>query len=316
MNLAALKYIVSLAREKHFGHAALACGVTQPTLSVAVKNLETELGVQLFERSPMNVRLTTTGLSVVRHAMVILQETRAIEETARQNQNLEMGVLRLGLVYNLHPGWIPKLMQRSRLSAPQMPVLWQHDMRSKLQEQLKKGRIDCAILDVPISDAGFTISPLIQEPLYIAVSAQHPLANAKAVTIKALENETLLLPGLGDSQLDTFEQTCPEFAQWVNDRLCMVQKVKGASLESVAHMVVAGMGIALLPRLSSLANDADICYLNLNGIALSRQLVLAWRDNNPRESSCLLLLQTLQALIQSEWPEMADFSRGQGDGQG
>ena len=114
MNLTSLKYIVSLAREKHFGRAAKACGVAQPTLSVAIKNLEEELGIQLFERTPMDVRVTSTGLTVVRHAMAVLQDIHAIEEVARNSQNPNVGVLRLGVVHHLNPRLMPHLMQRIR----------------------------------------------------------------------------------------------------------------------------------------------------------------------------------------------------------
>lgn len=308
MNLVALKYIVSLAREKHFGHAAQACGVTQPTLSVAVKNVETELGIQLFERTPMCVKPTVAGLSVVRHAIAILQEVRAIGDVVCKFQDPAIGVLRLGLVYNLHPRWVPHLMQHSRLKTPQIPLLWHQDTHSKLQEKLNDGSIDCAIIDVPITDAGLKIHTLIHEPLYIAVSAQHPLATDKTLNLNALENETLLMSELGDGQLESLGQTCPDFAQWINDRRSIVQKVKDASLESIAHMVVAGMGIAILPRLSTCGKDADISYLKLKSTNLARQFVFAWRDNNPRESSCLMLLQTLQALVQTEWAESPDFN--------
>jgi len=301
MNLLALKYMVSLAREKHFGHAAQACGVSQPTLSIAVKNLEAQLGVQLFERHPMDVRPTPVGLAIVRHAMQVLQEIQAIEEVARASHSQDVGLLRVGAAHHVQAGWMTHCMQRCRAVAPQMPVLWHHDTRSKLNEQLKDGAIDFAILDCPTVEAGLKTALLLQEPLFVAVAAHHPLARLKKVELQALEQETLLLPGVGDNLLDPLTQTCPDLARWVSGPNCMVQKVKGASLESIAHMVLAGLGVAIMPRISSPNKDEEgLCYLSLKGIKLSRQLILAWRAQHHRESARALLMGVLQASMQEE----------------
>lgn len=296
MNLTALKYVVSLAREKHFGRAARACGVAQPTLSVAVRNLEEELGVQLFERSPMDVRVTSAGLPIVRHAMSVLQDVHAIEEIARNNQNPNAGVLRLGVVHNLNPEWVPQCMQRIRTLAPQMPVLTHQDLCAKLLEQLRDGVIDGAVMDIPITDMALQTAPIFAEPLFVAVGPQHPWASLKEIDLAALQQETLLLPSMGDCLLDALILSHPELAGLKNSQSGMAQEIKGATLESIAHMVLAGMGVALLPRMPSAVSDqTDLCYLNLSGTVLVRQVVLVWRPHFGREPSLMRVLDVLRS---------------------
>ena len=181
MNLTALKYIVSLAKEKHFGHAAKACGVTQPTLSIAVKNLEQELGVQLFERSPMNVRVTSSGLPIVRHAHAVMQEVHAIEEIARNSRKPQTGLLRLGLVHHLSPRLMPALVRGMRTLAPEMPVISLEGLSASLSEQLRDGAIDCALMDTPVADSELQSAPLFDEDLFVAVGPKHPWAQLQNI---------------------------------------------------------------------------------------------------------------------------------------
>lgn len=295
MNLTALKYVVFLAREKHFGRAARACGVSQPTLSVAIKNLEEELGVQLFERSPMDVRVTSLGLPIVRHALSVLQDVQAIEEIARNSQHPIGGILRVGVVHNLQPEWLSQRMQRIRWQAPQMPVLVHHDLCAKLRLQLHDGVIDCAVMDVPISDLELKSAPLFEESLFVAVGPQHVWAPLKEIDLAALQHETLLLPSMGEGVLDALIQTRPELACLKNNASGMTQMIKGATFESIAHMVVAGMGVALLPRMPTGSTDGnDLGYLNLSGMELKRQVALVWRSNTSREDAILSILDALR----------------------
>lgn len=307
MNLAALRYIVSLAKEKHFGHAAQACGVTQPTLSIAVKNLEEELGVQLFERSHSVVRVTSSGIPIVRHAFAVLQEVHAIEEIARNSRNPHTGVLRLGLVHHLNPRLMPAFVRGMRALAPQMPVISNEDARAKLTEQLRDGAIDCALMDTPLSDSEFKSALVLEERLFIAVGSQHPWAQRKTIDLAALQQETLLLPRMGDSLLDALIQTNPALASLKSCKSGLVQEVKGASMEAVSHMVLAGMGAAILPRLTHALSApqppqaraahnprSDITYLTLSGVSLVRRVALVWRANSKRETDMAFVRQVLQ----------------------
>jgi LysR family hydrogen peroxide-inducible transcriptional activator len=298
MNLTALKYIVSLAKEKHFGHAAQACGVTQPTLSIAVKNLEQELGVQLFERSPMNVRVTSSGLPIVRHAHAVMQEVQAIEEIARNSRKPHTGLLRLGLVHHLSPRLMPALVRGMRTLAPEMPVISHEGLIATLSEQLRDGAIDCALMDTLVADSELQSAPLFDEDLYVAVGPKHPWAQLQNIDLPALQQETLLLPSLGQGLLDALIHGNPELASLKTRKSGLVQEVKGASMEALAHMVLAGMGVAILPRWPSpgatSAHPQDITCLTLSGSHLTRRVALVWRANSKRKTDLELLLQVLQ----------------------
>ena len=299
MNLTALKYIVSLAKEKHFGHAAQACGVTQPTLSIAVKNLEQELGVQLFERSPMNVRVTSSGLPIVRHAHAVMQEVQAIEEIARNSRKPHTGLLRLGLVHHLSPRLMPALVRGMRTLAPEMPVISQEGHSATLSEQLRDGAIDCALMDTPVADSELQSAPLFDEDLFLAVGPKHPWAQLQNIDLPALQQETHLLPSMGEGLLDALIHGNPELACLKARKSSLVQEVKAASMESLAHMVLAGMGVAFLPRwptpgATASAHPYDITYLTLSGTHLTRRVALVWRANSKRETDMELLRQVLQ----------------------
>ena len=297
MNLTALKFIVSLAKEKHFSRAAKACGVAQPTLSIAVKNLEEELGVQLFDRSHSVLRVTSSGISIVRHAFAVLQEVQAIEEIARNSRKPNTGLLRLGLVHHLNPRLMPALLHGMRALAPMMPVISNEDVTVKLAEQLREGAIDCALMDAP-TDTDFKSAQVFEERLFIAVGPKHPWARRKTIDLAALQQETLLLPQLGEGLLDALSHTSPKLASLKSHRSGLVQEMHGASMEAVAHMVQAGMGVAILPRLSlpltSPLTPNDISYLTLSGVQMLRRVALVWRANSQRETDMDGLVQVLR----------------------
>ena len=164
MTLTELKYIVAVAREKHFGKAADACYVSQPTLSVAVKKLEEELDIKLFERSVGEVAVTQLGEEIVRQAQSVLEQAAAIKEIAKRGKDPLAGALTLGVIYTIGPYLLPELVRRSIERTPQMPLLLQENMTARLLEMLRTGEIDCAILAEPFPDTGLAMAPLYDEP--------------------------------------------------------------------------------------------------------------------------------------------------------
>src|SRR5213595_3346547 len=169
MTLTELKYIVAVARAKHFGHAAEACYVAQPTLSVAIKKLEDELGVVLFERGGAEVSVTPLGAQIVAQAERVLEQTAAIKELAKQGKDPLAGPLRLGVIYTIGPYLLPTLVKEMIQTVPQMPLMLQENYTVKLIELLKQGEIDCAIMAEPFADSGLTVQPLYDEPFVVAV---------------------------------------------------------------------------------------------------------------------------------------------------
>ncbi|NCW39077.1 MAG: LysR family transcriptional regulator, partial [Betaproteobacteria bacterium] len=181
MTLTELKYIVAVARERHFGRAAEACHVSQPTLSVAIKKLEEELEVKLFERSANEISLTALGGEIVRQAQSVLEQAAGIKEIAKRGKDPLAGPLRLGVIYTIGPYLLPDLVRQVIDQAPQMPLMLQENFTVKLLEMLRTGEIDCAIMAEPFPDAGLATAPLYDEPFMAAVPSHHPLAQRNSV---------------------------------------------------------------------------------------------------------------------------------------
>ena len=309
MTLTELKYIVAVARERHFGKAADACFVSQPTLSVAVKKLEEELEVKLFERSANEVNVTPLGEEIVRQAQSVLEQAAHIKDIAKRGKDPLAGALKLGVIYTIAPYLLPDLVRQVITRTPQMPLMLQENFTVKLLEMLRTGEIDCAILAEPFPDAGLALAPLYDEPFFAAVPSSHPLAKQDHVTAQELKNETMLLLGNGHCFRDHVLEVCPEFARFSSDTEGIRKSFEGSSLETIQHMVAAGMGITLVPRLSVPAQALQapkrrdvklfVKYLPVQdgkGIAPpTRRVVLAWRRSFTRYEAIAALRNAVYA---------------------
>ena len=307
MTLTELKYIVAVARERHFGKAAEACYVSQPTLSVAVKKLEEELDVKLFERSANEVSVTALGEDIVRQAQSVLEQAANIKEIAKRGKNPLTGSLALGVIYTISPYLLPDLVRQMIHRTPDMPLMLQENFTVKLLEMLRTGEIDCAILAEPFPDAGLAIAPLYDEPFLAAVPSNHPLAKQIDVSTEQLKNETMLLLGAGHCFRDHVLEACPEFARFSSNTEGIRKSFEGSSLETIKHMVAAGMGVTLVPRLS-VPKDAlqakprrkrdeepFIKYLPFAGDPPKRRVVLAWRRSFTRYEAIAALRNAIYA---------------------
>ena len=214
MTLTELRYIVAVAREKHFGHAAEACFVSQPTLSIAIKKLEDELEVKLFERGGSEVTVTPLGEAIVRQAQAVIEQAAAIKEIAQRGKDPLAGPLRLGIIYTIGPYLLPELVREVIARSPQMPLMLQENFTVRLLEMLRAGELDCAILAEPFPDAGLAIAPLYDEPFVAAVPAKHALAARKSISAEELKQQTMLLLGTGHCFRDHVLEVCPEFARF------------------------------------------------------------------------------------------------------
>ena len=197
MTLTELRYIVAVARERHFGRAAEACFVSQPTLSVAIKKLEEELDVKIFERGASEVTVTPLGEDIVRQAQSVIEQASAIKEIAKRGKDPLAGALRLGLIYTIGPYLLPELVRHTIEHYPQMPLMLQENFTVKLLEMLRTGELDCAIMAEPFPDTGLALAPLYDEPFVVAVPASHPLAQRESISAEELKAETMLLLGTG-----------------------------------------------------------------------------------------------------------------------
>ncbi len=311
MTLTELKYIVAVAREKHFGRAADACFVSQPTLSVAIKKLEDELEVKLFERSANEVAVTALGEEIVRQAQSVLEQAANIKEIAKRGKDPLAGPLKLGVIYTIGPYLLPHLVLKAIANSPQMPLILQENFTLRLLEMLRTGEIDCAIMAEPFPDAGLATAPLYDEPFLAAVPSSHPLATREQISAQELKAETMLLLGAGHCFRDHVLEVCPEFARFSSDADGIKRSFEGSSLETIKHMVAAGMGVTLVPRLSvskeALAfnsnrnPNAEETYVRYVPIVdegsspPSRRVVLAWRRSFTRYEAIAALRNAIYA---------------------
>ncbi len=313
MTLTELKYIVAVAREKHFGKAAEACHVSQPSLSLAIKKLEDELEVKLFERSASEVAVTPLGEEIVRQAQSVLEQAAEIKEIAKRGKDPLAGTLRLGVIYTIGPYLLPDLVRQVIKSMPQMPLMLQENFTVRLLEMLRAGEIDCAILAEPFPDTGLAVAPLYDEPFMAAVPSSHALAAQPSVTAAALKSETMLLLGTGHCFRDHVLEVCPEFARFASHADGIRKTFEGSSLETIKHMVAAGMGVTLVPRLSvppeALApkrgkggkaqDDAPLRFLPVQdeqgGAPPTRRVVLVWRRSFTRYEAIAALRNAIYA---------------------
>ncbi|MDI9331378.1 MAG: LysR substrate-binding domain-containing protein [Alphaproteobacteria bacterium] len=300
MTLTELKYIVAVAREKHFGRAAEACFVSQPTLSVAIKKLEDELEVKLFERNANEVTLTPLGEEIVSQAQSVLEQAAGIKEIAKRGKDPLAGPLRLGVIYTIGPYLLPELVRHAIEKTPQMPLMLQENFTVKLLEMLRTGEIDCAILAEPFPDTGLAMAPLYDEPFMAALPSSHPLASKSQISARELKAETMLLLGTDHCFRDHVLEVCPEFARFASDAEGIRKSFEGSSLETIKHMVAAGMGVTVVPRLSVPADalerpktrrtrgQTDSKYVRYLPIVDGedsppmRRVVLAWRRSFTR----------------------------------
>lgn len=286
MTLTELKYVVAVARERHFGRAAEACFVSQPTLSVAIKKLEEELGVVLFERGSTEVSLTPAGERISAQAQRVLEEAARVKEIAKQGKDPLQGALRVGVIYTIGPYLLPSLIRQLLRDAPDMPLLLNENFTVKLLDLVRNGEIDVAIMALPLPDSGLMLQPVYDEPFIIAVPRHHAWTRRKCVASEELKKENMLLLGTGHCFRDNVLEVCPELSRYSSDAGGIQKTFEGSSLETIRHMVASGIGITVLP-LSSVPEktprDSLIHYVPFKPPVPERRVVLAWRKSFTRQ---------------------------------
>jgi LysR family hydrogen peroxide-inducible transcriptional activator len=297
MTLTELRYIVAVARERHFGRAARACFVSQPTLSVAIRKLEEELGVTLFERAGTEVRLTPIGERVVAQAQRALEQTDVIKQIAQQGRDPLSGPLRFGVIYTIGPYLLPHLIPLLHKRAPRMPLLIEENYTAALSELLKEGVLDVIMISLPFEAPGIVTQALYDEPFMVVSPAAHPWKKQKTVKVNDLTKENLLLLGPGHCFRDQVLKACPDLNR--SSAVSSLQRtLEGGSLETIRHMVASGAGVTVLPCTSVYAQPPENRLLNVRpftGTAPKRRIALAWRDSFPRAAAIEALCKAVYA---------------------
>ena len=294
MTLTELRYVIAVARERHFGKAADACFVSQPTLSVSVKKLESELGVVIFERGGGEITLTPIGEDIVQQAQRVLDAANQVKEIADQGRDPLRGPLRVGVIYTIGPYLLPRIIKSMIDRHPDMPLILQENFTVRLLEMMRTGEVDVAVLAEPFDETGLNTLPIYDEDFVVAVPKKHGWSKRKQISSVDLKQETMLLLGVGHCFRDQVLEVCPEAARFAANSAGIQKTFEGSSLETIRHMVAEGLGVTILPRMS-VASDQDslLAFIPFASPVPNRRIVLAWRKSYSRDRAIQALRDTI-----------------------
>lgn len=291
MSLTELKFIVAVAQERNFRRAAEKCFVTQPALSLAIKKLEQELNVIIFERSRSDVSMTEIGEKIVEQASRVLEETARIKQIAELGKNQLKGVLKLGLIHSIGPYLLPEIIPILRKIAPDMPLEVEENLTANLETQLKNGVIDAAIIALPFNVAGLQYKALYDEEFDVVVPATHHWASRKHIKPEELSDEKVLLLNSGHCFSNQVTQACPELSR-------KGEVLQGNSLETIRNMVASNLGITVLPCSATAEryNNPLIKVIPFAAPVPTRRIAIAWRKSFVRLEAVEKIAESIKAI--------------------
>jgi LysR family transcriptional regulator, hydrogen peroxide-inducible genes activator len=294
MNLKDLKYLVALADTGHFGRAAERTFVSQPTLSAQLKKLEEYLGVKLVERQPKNVQLTEVGKQVVIRARRMLDEGDEIISLARNNTDPLGGKLKLALIPTIGPYLLPRVMQKIRKALPQLSLMLYEHQTEALVKRLRDGEIDLGIMALPIAHDGLETRELYEEAFTVALPNNHPLGAKGTIKVSDLKGQTLLLLEDGHCLRDQALEVCSRID------IREAEDFRATSLETLRQMVVAGLGITLLPETaveSPFGSQRGLTIRQFTKPAPTRTVGAVWRKSSTRTPAIAAMCNVLDAVM-------------------
>lgn len=270
-----LRYFEALAKHRHFGRAAEACAISQPALSMQIKELEESLGAALFERGPRQVLLTGFGEMFLRRVRDILQSADDLGDLARAAQDGLIGRLRLGVIPTIAPYLLPRVLGAMKAAYPDMEVLVQETMTSRLIEKLEEGVIDAAIVAVPLSEPALTEVALFSEDFVLVRPASE--GDCPVPDLDTLRNGKLLLLEEGHCFRDQALSFCEFPPGLPRDGL------DATSLSTLVQLVGAGLGVTLIPEMAVAVEtrSAPVAVSHFKDPVPSRTIGMIWRDSSP-----------------------------------
>jgi LysR family transcriptional regulator, hydrogen peroxide-inducible genes activator len=277
MNLRDLSYLVALAEHRHFGRAAEASFVSQPTLSTQIRKLEDELGVALVERTPRKVLLTETGREIARRARGVLSQVDEIKSIAQRTRDPESGTIRLGIFPTLGPYLLPHVIPHLRQRFPRLELLLREEKTEQILGMLREGTLDAGILALPMHDESLHVEFLFEEPFVLAVPDNHPLAGRQCLKMEDLSDQNLLLLEDGHCLRDQALEVCHLAGAGEKTGF------RATSLETLRQMVSANVGITLMPILAvkpPVAQSGNVRLIEFENPAPSRRIAMVWRKSS------------------------------------
>lgn len=282
MNIRDLQYLVALSQHKHFGKAAKASFVSQPALSMQIKKLEDFLGIKLLERNNKSVWLTDAGMAITERAQLILKQMDELRDFAKYANDPYRGELKLGIIPTLAPYLLPLIISTLSIKYPNITFYLLEEQTASLIDKLKSGKLDAAFLAHPVIEQKFSGALLFEEEFMLAVPHTHSLSRRKVIRQQDLDNQNVLLLEEGHCMREQTFSLCHKM------NAGETQNFRGTSLETLRHMVAAGNGITLMPKLAQQANER-VSYIPFQSPKPTRSIGLYWRLTTSKQ----LLLQEL-----------------------
>jgi LysR family transcriptional regulator, hydrogen peroxide-inducible genes activator len=305
MTLTELSYIVALAQEQHFGRAAERCHVSQPTLSIAVKKLEEELDVTLFERSKNGVQITPLGERIVGMASGVLHQAAAIKDIAAADKDQLQGPLQLGTLPTIGPYLLPQFIPLLQKTAGQLSLYVEEGSQDSLTLKLRNGELDAILVSAPFSEPDVVTQPLFDEPFVLLLPADHRLASKSVIAATDLDPAEILLLDEGDRFRDQVLTAFPRLSPLQTSGARAKRYFnRGSTLEALRHLVASKLGLTILPQCAA---EAPLYAANLlvtrpfESPSAKRTLILAWRVSFPRHKAIDVLRRTIQASSSGFW---------------
>ena len=291
MNLRDFEYLSAVARLQHFGKAASACSVSQPTLSMQIKKLEETLGLPLLERGRRSVSLTAAGKDILARAENILRETKAIRDIARQYHDPFSGNMTLGAFPTLAPFLFPRIVPKLNKTHSKLSLFLVEEKTPELLQRLRSGTLDMALLALPIEADDLEHIKVLEEPFLVALSKENPLSAKKSIRLEDLRKETLLLLEEGHCLTGQALEVCT----WVGAE--ENYNFRATSLETLRQMVASNLGVTFIPRMASVISLPSLVYRPFDvSLKPGREIGLFWRKSSPFSKSFRQLVAEIKNL--------------------
>ena len=291
MTLSELRFVVSVAQEKNFRRAAAKSFVSQPALSLAIKKIENELGVLIFERNRMGISLTTVGEKIVNQAQIVLEEVDKIKAISKVEKNTQQVEVKIGLIYSIAPYLLPSIIPLVKNSSPEIILEAEEDITTNLIKKLEEGSIDAAIIALPFVVPGIETQPLYDEPFKVLIPTKHPWNNKQKINAKELKNEKILLL----DNTHCFSMQVREACPGISDK---AEVQAGTSLETIRNMVASNLGISILPQ-SATANNYSNDLINILPFESPipfRRVAMAFRQGSSKQSSLVKIVKSITSV--------------------
>jgi LysR family hydrogen peroxide-inducible transcriptional activator len=289
-----LKYLCAVAEHRHFSKAAAACHVTQSTLSAAIQELESQLGVKIFERNKKTVLITSLGEKLLVQARIVLGDVEDFVGIARAHEAPLVGDLRLGVIPTIGPFLLPAILSDLRKSFDKLKLYLKEEMSAQLVQQLQQGQLDLIILAFPFPLPDMETVSLFKDEFLLCLPPGHELEKVQQVRQHQLRGQSLLLLEEGHCLRDHALEAC-KLESADTDLV-----YQGTSLHTLVQMVANGLGMTLLPAMSIKADvlgDTRLQTRHFSSENVSREVGMAWRKSDPRRAEYLLLAEFVKEHI-------------------